>query len=573
MENWGACTFREVLLYVDETTTSLATKKRVAEVIAHELWHQWSGNLVTMKWWDDLWLNEAFATYQAFRAVDHFYPLWHIWDDFIDGDTSGAFSMDMLSSTHPIAVPVHTANEIEEIFDHISYGKGGSVLRMIEGYIGEESFRKGVAAYLTKFAYQSAIAEDLWGTLEKNSGLPVRDLLISWVIKPGFPLLNATKKNSTIYLTQERFAASKSDNNDLWPVPLTWISQNGKNELLFDTPQCSIPANDSFTKINIGQTGFYRTLYDKHMYGELCDAVKTKQLNEYDRWGILNDLWACVFTGHAALNDLFEVMGWYNAEDQVFVLREIAAQCTEINQHLRYSDHGKALFQRYRAPFANALAGLGWVSIDKEEPHKKQLRATAINFLIHTGDYDVKQQAISLGRSYLENRDLDPNLRGACLKAISIEGTLELFDIVKKTYMQKVNIEEKNLLLSTLAEFTDRTLLTDYLNYALTDAVRRQDLRTVFARVSHNPSCPELFFNWVKGHWQTLHELRKSHFVYMGLLDTMITTAPDKDSLNDIREFLARNDDGYEKTKANAFEKAELSIAFREREGFTKLME
>ena len=188
MENWGACTFREVLLYVDEATTSLTTKKRVAEVIAHELWHQWSGNLVTMKWWDDLWLNEAFATYQAFRAVDHFYPQWHIWDDFIDGDTNAAFGMDMLSSTHPIAVPVHTPEEIEEIFDHISYGKGGSVLRMIEGYIGEEAFRKGVSAYLKKFTYQNAIAEDLWDTLEQNSGLPVKDILISWIIKPGFPI-------------------------------------------------------------------------------------------------------------------------------------------------------------------------------------------------------------------------------------------------------------------------------------------------------------------------------------------------------------------------------------------------
>jgi tricorn protease interacting factor F2/3 len=571
MENWGACTFREVLLYVDDATTSLTVKKRVAEVIAHELWHQWSGNLVTMKWWDDLWLNEAFATYQAFKAVDQFYPEWHILDDFIDGDTSAAFEMDMLSSTHPIAVPVHTANEIEEIFDHISYGKGGSVLRMIEGYIGAEAFRKGVSAYLEKFSYKNAIAEDLWGTLEQNSGLPVRDILISWVIKPGFPLLSATKNDSTIHLTQTLFTASKSISNEPWPVPLTWISENQKGEHLFDTQECEIAASGSFTKINLAQTGFYRTLYDKRMYGELCNPVKSKKLHEYDRWGILNDLWACVFAGYARLDNLLEIMNWYDTEDQLFVLREIASQCAEISHLLRFTDHGEKLFHRFSAPFAKALSILGWKSTEKEEPHLKQLRPIAISFLIHAGDKMVKQQALTITRSYLENAALDPDIRGACLSAVSNDGTRKYFEAVKKAYENKKNIEEKGALLGTLSEFTDPELLTEYINYAMTDAVRRQDLRTVFSRIAHNPSCPDLFFNWVKENWVRLSELKKSHFVYMGLLQTLITTAPDMNSLNDIREFLAQNDEGFEKTKANAFEKAQLYISFREREKNTTI--
>jgi tricorn protease interacting factor F2/3 len=565
MENWGACTFREVLLYVDDATTSLTVKKRVAEVIAHELWHQWSGNLVTMKWWDDLWLNEAFATYQAYRAVDQFFPQWHILDDFIDGDTSAAFEMDMLSSTHPIAVPVHTANEIEEIFDHISYGKGGSVLRMIEGYIGEEAFRKGVSAYLDKFAYQNAIAEDLWETLEENSGLPVKDILISWVIKPGFPLLHAKKNDATIHLTQKLFTANKSESQELWPVPLTWTTDNHKGERLFDTKECEIAVNGSFTKINQGQTGFYRTLYDIRMYDELCNPIKSKQLHEYDRWGILNDLWACVIAGYASLDDLLQIVAWYDGEDQLFVLREIASQCTEISHLLRFTDHGKELFHRFRAPFSKALNNLGWKSTEKEEPHLKQLRPIAISFLIRSGDEVVKQQALSMARSYLENASLDPDIRGACLSAVSNDGTRQSFDTIKKAYEEKVNIEEKIALLCTLSEFTDPALLTQYINYAMTDAVRRQDLRTVFSRIAHNPSCPALFFNWVKENWERLRDLRKSHFVYMGLLQTLITTAPDINSLNNIRDFLNQNDEGYEKTKANAFEKAQLYISFRER--------
>jgi tricorn protease interacting factor F2/3 len=566
MENWGAITFREVLLYVDESTTSLTTRKRIAEVIAHELWHQWSGNLVTMKWWDDLWLNEAFATYQAFKAVDQFFPQWHILDDFIDGDTKSAFEMDMLSTTHPIAVPVQTANEIEEIFDDISYGKGGSVLRMIEGYIGYEVFRKGVSAYLQKFAYQNAIAENLWETLEQHSGLPVKDILVSWVTKPGFPLLTASRKNASVHITQQLFTAQKNNSPIPWPIPLTWISQNRSEERLFDTNECDLPAASNFIKFNKAQTGFYRTHYDKQMYTELCHAIKNRQFHEYDRWGILNDLWACVFAGYASLSDLLEIMDWYDTEDHLFVLRELSSQCSEISQHLRFSDHGTSLFNRYRKPFVKALEMLGWQSNDHEDPNQKQLRPIAIAFLIHAGDEHVKKIALAKALTYLENGSLEPDLRASCLHAVSEEGSSYFFDKVKKAYEEKTATEEKLALLGTLSEFTDPSLLKNYLDYSLTDKVRRQDLRTVFSRTSHNPSCPELFFDWVKQNWETLHELRKSHFVYMGLLQTLITTAPDENSLNSIRDFLSKHGDGYEKTKANAFERAELYIAFRKRE-------
>ena len=173
------------------------------------------------------------------------------------------------------------------------------------------------------------------------------------------------------------------------------------------------------------------------MYGELCNPIKSKQLHEYDRWGILNDLWACVFAGYASLNDLLQIIDWYDEEDQVFVLREIASQCTEISHLLRFTDHGKELFHRFRAPFSKALNNLGWKSTEKEEPHLKQLRPIAISFLIRSGDEVVKQQALSMARSYLENASLDPDIRGACLSAVSNDGTRQSFDTVKKAYEEK----------------------------------------------------------------------------------------------------------------------------------------
>ncbi|MBN1601783.1 MAG: M1 family metallopeptidase [Chitinispirillaceae bacterium] len=565
MENWGAITFREVLLYVDESTTSLMIRKNIAEVIAHELWHQWSGNLVTMKWWDDLWLNEAFATYQAFKAVDRYFSQWHILDDFIDGETKAAFTMDMLSTTHPIAVPVHTANEIEEIFDDISYGKGGSVLRMIEEYIGVEAFRKGVTAYLKKFSYKNAIAEDLWETLEQYSGSPIKEILISWITKPGFPLLNVTRKESSIHLTQQLFSSKNTVSPSPWPIPLTWISQNGSDELLFNTNECTIAVNGTFIKFNKAQSGFYRTRYDKQMYTELLTPIKSRQLHEYDRWGILNDLWACVFAGYAALSELLELMDCYDTEDHLFVLRELFSQCREISQHLRLTDQGQSLFNRYRTPFAKALDILGWQPVDHEQPCDKQLRPIAIEFLIRSGDEEVQQKAFDKALDYLDNGSLEPDLRTSCLSAVSAIGTRELFNKVKKAYEEKSTTEEKLSLLGVLCEFTDPSLLTDYLDYSLTDNVRRQDLRTVFSRTARNPSTPELFFDWVRQNWEKLQELRKSHFVYMGLLQALINTAPDENSLDSVRDFLLKNSSGYVKTRANAFERAQLSIAFRNR--------
>jgi aminopeptidase N len=259
-------------------------------------------------------------------------------------------------------------------------------------------------------------------------------------------------------------------------------------------------------------------------------------------------------------------MDGYDTEDHLFVLREISSQCSEINQLLRLSDHGQSLFNRYRMPFLKALEKLGWQSNDHDEPDQKQLRPIAIAFLIHAGNEEVKHTALTKALAYLQNGSLEPDLRASCLHAVSEAGTSNFFEKVKKAYEDKTATEEKLALLGILSEFTDPSLLRNYLDYSLTDKVRRQDLRTVFSRAAHNPSCPELFFEWVKQNWETLHELRKSHFVYMGLLQTLITTSHDENSLNSIRDFLLKNSDGYEKTKANAFERAELNIAFRMRE-------
>jgi len=205
MENWGAITFRENLLLVFENITSQSAKERICEVIAHELVHMWFGNLVTMKWWDDLWLNESFATYLAYKAVNHFYPEWRILDNYIVDEVFSALNADALVSSHPIKVEIKDPQESTEIFDEISYEKGGSVLRMIENYLSEEKFRDGLRTYIKKFSYQNAQAEDLWNSLEEVSKFNVKEIMKDYLEKTGFPQVEIKKENGNYELKQKRF--------------------------------------------------------------------------------------------------------------------------------------------------------------------------------------------------------------------------------------------------------------------------------------------------------------------------------------------------------------------------------
>ncbi len=230
MENWGAITFREILLHADKDT-STSTKKSIVEVIAHEIAHMWFGDLVTMKWWDDLWLNESFATFMAYKVVDSAYPQWKIWQDFVKNSTGGAMARDALKSTHPIEAKVRSPEEIEELFDEISYGKGASILRMIEAYIGPDRFQKGVSKYLQQFRYSNASGRDLWDHLQQASGLDVSHIMGEWISKIGYPVVKASLSQGKLVLEQERFLLSGAREKQMWPIPVT-ISVDGKTQQL-----------------------------------------------------------------------------------------------------------------------------------------------------------------------------------------------------------------------------------------------------------------------------------------------------------------------------------------------------
>ena len=315
MENWGAITFRENLLLNVPGVTSREAAARICEVIAHEITHQWFGNLVTPEEWKYLWLNESFATYFGYGMVDYHYPAWEIWDQFVRSQTETALSRDALNETFAIEMPGGAPVAITTSTAPIIYSKGGSILRQLEAWIGPDSFKAGLRRYLTDFAYGNAASHHLWESLSAASGMPVADLMRNWVTQPGFPIITAERKKNTLSLSQRRFTYLPNDSAQTWLVPVTVTSYfpDGKADtqtILLRKKQTdlALPVNTTAYKVNTGQTGFYHVCYnDADNLTRLGAMVAGQQLPPLDRWGLQNDLFALVKSGLVPMAKLLDM--------------------------------------------------------------------------------------------------------------------------------------------------------------------------------------------------------------------------------------------------------------------------
>ena len=325
MENWGAITFREIVLLIDENS-SVSNRRRVTSVLGHEIAHMWFGDLVTMRWWNDLWLNESFATFMESKMTDNIYPEWNVVSDFVLEETAGSMHSDSLSSTHPIDAKVNAPEEISQIFDEISYGKGASVLRMIEDWIGKEAFRTGVSSYLSKFKYANAEGTDLWKSLEDASGQPVSEVMEAWVKKPGYPIVSLSLHHDKLRFSQERFVLkSKNPSSDTWPIPVTCSINHEEQKFVMKDRVLELPVKDvNRIKVNLGQTGFYRVLYDQTLYSTI--EREFDSLAALDRWGVLSDLFAFLMAGRIAMEQYVKLAKSASNETDYLVADAVTTQ-------------------------------------------------------------------------------------------------------------------------------------------------------------------------------------------------------------------------------------------------------
>ena len=519
MENWGIVTYRETALLVDPENSSAGTRQRVAEVIAHEMAHMWFGDLVTMAWWDDLWLNESFASWMGNMAVDWLFPEWEMWTQFVNMDTNRALSLDGLKNSHPIEQEVKNPAEVSQLFDAISYSKGASVIRMLETFLGAETFRKGLNRYLLGHMYANARTQDLWSALEAESGQPVTAIMDSWVKQMGYPVLQVETDRSEgrtrLSVTQERFVYDRllgesepdpNPGNEVWRVPLI-ASQDGQESAVTVMEgrhvQIDVPGTgNGWIKLNPQQTGFYRVNYSSEDWQRLVPAISSLELTATDRLGIQNDAYALSRAGLLPVTQFLSLAQAYQSENDASVWGDLASNLRDIDQLLANEPVHPAYQKFARDIFGPAARKAGWEPKAGEGHLDALLRSTVLSQAGSYNDPELMGQAAERFQKYLHDREtLLPDLRGVVFALAAQAGGKDTYDQIWDLQGETDLAEEKIRLLMSLARFQQPELLNATLEDSLSSKVRSQDSITLVAGVAANPKGRELAWEFVKSNW------------------------------------------------------------------------
>jgi len=507
MENWGLVTYRESALMVDPENTSLSQKQWVALVVAHELAHQWFGNLVTMKWWNDLWLNEGFASWVEYLAVDHIFPEWQMWTEFVADDYLRGQSLDSLANTHPIEVTVDNPEEIRDIFDAISYSKGASVVRMLNAYLGPEDFKSGLQHYLKLHSYENATTADLWESLEAISQKPVKDFMGHWTSQPGFPLLDVALREDSVEFTQARYMISplereKAHDETVWPIPID-LTESDKIHLL-DTPQKSWKIDTSGTpKFNTDQTGFYLTNYPTSYLNKLGTRVKKGDFGPVDRLGLLNDAFQIAKAGFKPTTDALKLLEHYEQEDNPVVWDVISGQLGSIRKIME-NDELRELMKPYTAKLsAPQLEKLGWEEKPAESHFDKLLRPTILALASFAEVPSVVQYA---NTAFQSPGNINPDLRGVIYGTVAREGGKKEFEKFLEMYRGTHSAQSKTRIAGALTGFKQPELIAEALNLIKSKDVRLQDTTHWISFIFSNRHAKDVAWVWFKDNWDWLND-------------------------------------------------------------------
>ncbi|MGH9183016.1 MAG: M1 family metallopeptidase [Acidimicrobiales bacterium] len=508
MENLGAITFREALVLADPGSVTQAERQRVADVVAHELAHMWFGDLVTMAWWNGLWLNEAFATFMELAAVDAFEPAWQRWVTFTT-ERSAAFEVDALTTTRPVEYPVRTPDDAEGMFDVLTYQKGASVLRMLEQYLGPEAFRAGIRRYLANRRYGNAETTDLWDAIEEATGEPVRRIMDSWIFQPGHPEVAVSRGgDGRVTLGQRRFLLTGSDGEGApaatWSVPVLVGPAGGRPvRVLLEgaTVELDLPAGPLV--VNAGGHGFYRVRYDEALLGALRGDLDL--LAPVERALLVEDTWAAVLAGDTPGPSFLDLAGGFGGEGHPAVWATLVAALVEVDRILDGQARG-----RFGA-FVGALAGpaldrLGWAPVGAEDHLTRQLRGTIIATVGRLGrDPGVVARAREAHAAHLEDGDaVDPNVAAASVRVIATAGSEDDYAAFLERYRTSPSPQESLRYLHALADFPGPELARRTLAMALTDDVRSQNAPFLLRDLLANREVNALAWAFVTEHWDAL---------------------------------------------------------------------
>lgn len=511
MENWGAVTYRESAILFDQEKSSTGNKQWVALVIAHELAHQWFGNLVTMEWWTHLWLNEGFASFIEYLAVDHIFPEWDIWTQFIYSDLGSALKLDGLANTHPIEVEVYHPSEIAEIFDRVSYSKGASVIRMLYNFLGDKDFKNGLRIYLKTHSYSNTLTEDLWISMEKASKKPVINLMSNWTSKPGYPIIQVLDTGKNLKLTQSRFYSSplsrkKSTDKTVWSIPLYLQKSETKKveHLLLSKKTTEIGKPKGWIKLNSKETSIVRIDYPSELLLKLKDPISNKELGAGDRLGIIRDAFDLSQSAQLPTHFALELLKSYKFEEDFTVWVEISYHLASLDNLIVEEDFYDSFRIYAQSIYQNIVKSVGWNRVAKEFHTTSLLRSLVLSASGGYGNMEIIQNAFKLFEDIGKGRKVDPDLRGLVFKLVARNGGEAEHKTLQKMYINESLQEERNRLARALAEFIKKDLLKETLEFALSERVRFQDSIHVIAGVWSNPYGRDLAWEFVKKNWPIL---------------------------------------------------------------------
>ena len=508
MENWGCITYREQCMLVDPNNTTLANKQYVAMVVAHELAHQWFGNLVTMRWWTDLWLNEGFASWIEYLAVDHMFPEWEMWTQFAVDEQQRAFKLDALENTHPIEVAVHHPDEIRTIFDTISYSKGASVIHMLHQYLGPEVFRDGLRHYLKRHAYGNTDTIDLWQALEEISGKPVKDFMHAWTSYSGFPLVSVTVDDKNVEVKQERFYVNPEHDKQkrtLWPIAL--LSEESRLPDLLTESKGKYEVNDSHDmKLNIGQSGFYRTVYNSSHLEHLGQQIRKGHLAPLDRLGILSDMFEAAKAGRADTADALHFLDVFDREDNNAVWDIIASSVGSVRGVMDDEELREDMKPFVRKLTAMQLERLGWDEKKDESYFDKLLRPTIIGMNAAAEHPEIVKECLNRFKNMKDPEDLEPDLRGIIYSTAVRHGDKKTFEKLFKLHEESNLSEERTTIAAALTSFEQPELVDRALSLINSPSVRLQDVSYWVAYSFMNRFAKDKTWEWMTENWEWLGE-------------------------------------------------------------------
>ena len=583
MENWGAVTYRETALLVDPEQSSTHNKQWVALVIAHELAHQWFGNLVTMEWWTHLWLNEGFASYIEYLAVDKLFPEWHVWTQFVYLDHARALELDGLKNTHPIEVDVSHPAEISEIFDEVSYSKGASVIRMIAEYLGEKDFRDGLRVYLKKHSYDKAKTADLWYALEKVSHKKIGNIMKNWTGKAGYPIVSVEKKNNKLLLSQKRFfssvASQKTKDDTVWMAPLSIVSSNSNKveKFLLDNKSQKWSyslseeneSRSSWVKLNRNETSFVRIRYSDELLRLLKNPISSlnKKLSEEDRFGIVRDAFVLSEAGLLSTDRALDLVTAYTNDESYIVWADIAGEVYKLNNILFKTTSYESFKKFVIKLFSPIYKKVGWEKAKNEEHGTTLLRGIVIGVMGRFGDIETIKKAQDL---YEKDRNgkkkLEADLRGIVYVLVAENGDSKTYNTFLLAYEKETLEEERDRILRALCAFTDKNLLRKTLQLSFSEKARSQDAAKTIMISAGNLYVRDIAWDFVKQQWEKIVEKYAGGHLYNRFVKPFGSFVTETDA-KDIETFFKTHESkGLERTLLQVTEQIRSNAAWLERD-------